>query len=181
MAANISNIDLSKILPPVPTTAQGQNKSLSLGASSQIKASSINFSVKNNPTALILQSAMEKINAMFSPHIGDGVLQKAIESGQDMSPKATAESILSFATQLIGRSEAAQADLPIKEQRSRTQLFQNVQNGIEKGFEQARSILDGMQALNGKTNETVDSTYTYVQQGLIDLAALLELQPPTQT
>jgi len=177
MAIGISNIDLSKLLPPA--TAQGQNKNLSLGASSAINASSVDFSVKNNPTALILQSAMEKINAMFAPHLGDGALQKAIESGEDMSPKATAESILSFATQLIGRAEAAQAELPLKEQRSRTRLFQNVQSGIEKGFEQARSILEGMQALNGNTKKTVDSTYSHVQQGLVDLSVLLNLPPST--
>jgi len=177
MAAGISNIDLSKLLPPAALKTQGQNKSILLGASSQINVSSIDFSVKNDPTALIIQSAMEKINAMFAPYIGDGVLQKAMKSGQDMSPKATADSILSFATQLIGRAEAAQIDLPIKEQRSREHLFLNVQMGISNGFEQARSILEGMQALNGKTKETVNRTDLYVQQGLTDLAAALGLGP----
>jgi len=177
MASGISNIDLSKLLPPATAKAQAQNKSISVLTSSRINVSSVDFSVKNDPTALILQSAMDKINAMFAPHLGDGALQKAIESGQDMSPKATAESILSFATQLIGRAEAAQTNLPIKEQRSRERLFLNVQVGISNGFEQARSILEGMQALNGKTKETVKSTETYVQQGLADLAAALDLRP----
>ncbi|MDQ6969247.1 MAG: DUF5610 domain-containing protein [Mariprofundus sp.] len=180
MASGISNIDLSKLLPPTTTGSQKQNNNIALTSSRPISASSIDFSVKNNPTALILQSALEKINAQFAPYIGDGALQKAIDSGQDMSPKGVADSILSFATQLIGRAEAAQADLPINEQRSRERLFQHVQSGIETGFKQANSILESMQALSGKTKDSVNSTYDYVQQGLIDLAALLDLSPVTK-
>ncbi len=176
MASGISNIDLSKLLPPATIGAQ-QNKNAPLGISQTPRAvSSTDFSAKNDPTALILQSAMEKINAQFAPYLGDGAIKKAIESGQDMSPKATAQSILSFATQMIGRAEAAQADLPIQEQRSRQRLFQNVQTGIETGFAQARNILESMQALHGKTKDSVDSTYTYVQQGLIDLSIRLHMQ-----
>jgi len=59
MAAGISNIDLSKLLPPAALKTQGQNKSILLGASSQINVSYTDFSVKNDPTALIIQSAME--------------------------------------------------------------------------------------------------------------------------
>ncbi len=180
MSSGISNIDLSKLLPPATTGAQ-KNNNVSLTGSLPIRAvSSIDFSARNDPTALILQSALEKINAQFAPYLGDGAIKKAIESGQDMSPKATAERILSFATQIIGRAEAAQADVPLNEQRSKARLFQNVQSGIEKGFAQARDILESMQTLNGKTKQSVDDTYAYVQQGLIDLSALLDLQPLTQ-
>ncbi len=184
MALTISSLNLSKLMA-FEQQAQiqsnpAQGNSLRSTSLTQVDASSVTFSAKNDPTALILQSAMEKINEMFAPHIGDGTLQKAIESGQDMSPKATAERILSFATQLIGRAEADQADLPLKEQRSRARLFQNIQTGVERGFEQARSILDGMQVLDGPVKETVNSTYAYTQQGLQDLAKLLGLQAVSQ-
>ncbi len=142
--------------------------------------SRMNFNAKNNPTVLILQAAMEKINEMFSPYLGDSEVQRAADSRQDMSPEATAERILSFATQLIGRAENAQVDLPPDEQRSREQLFNNVQVGIERGFEQSRGILEGLQALNGGVKESVDDTYSRVQQGLSELALLLGLLPPGQ-
>jgi len=179
MASDISNINLSKLLPIMTNTSK-PNAANVLSNISKADPSSMDFSVKNDPTALILQSAMEKINAQFAPYIGDGALQKAIDSGQDMSPKGVADSILSFATQLIGRAEAAQVGQPSEQQRSREQLFQNVQTGVETGFKQASNILESMKALNGKTKETVNSTYDYVQQGLVDLATLLGLQSSTK-
>ncbi|MDX8405310.1 MAG: DUF5610 domain-containing protein [Mariprofundus sp.] len=137
----------------------------------------INIGAKNNPTELILKSAMEKINEVFKPYLGDGAINNAVESGQDMSPKATADSIISFATQLIGKTETLQADLPTAEQSSRQQLFKNVQTGIERGFTQARDILESMQALQGGTKETVDATHARVQEGLSNLALMLGMQP----
>ena len=118
---------------------------------------------------------------MFTPYLGDSAIQRAAESGQSMSPEATAERIISFATQLIGRVEGAQADLPPAEQSSRVELFNNLQVGIERGFEQARDILESMQALNGNVKESVDSTYGRVQEGLSDLAQLLGLLPSGKT
>lgn len=139
--------------------------------------SRLSINAINNPTELILKSAMEQISAMFAPEIGDNAIKHAVESGQNMSPEATADRIISFATRLIGRAEAAQADMSPEEQRSREQLFNNIQVGIEKGFEQARDILEGLQALNGDVKVTVDDTYGQVQNRLSDLATLLGLQP----
>ncbi|GAV19152.1 hypothetical protein MMIC_P0081 [Mariprofundus micogutta] len=144
-------------------------------------ASQMSFSVKNNPAELILQAAMEKINEMFAPHLGDGAVEQAAASGMDMSPEATAERILSFATHIFARAENDQVDLPVDEQRSRERLFDNIRVGIERGFEQAREILGGMDALEGDVKETVDATYEHVQQGLNDLAQLLGLLSPDHT
>jgi len=155
-----------------------QNKSASPAWLKQATFESrISISVVKNPTELILQSAMEKINEMFAPHLGEGVLEKAVNSGLDISPEATAERILSFATQLIGRAESEQIDLSIDERRSRAQLFENIQIGIERGFEQARGILEGLSVLNEDVKETVDSTYDAVQKGLQNLSTLLGLLP----
>jgi hypothetical protein len=139
------------------------------------------FSSAKNPTQLILQSAMDKINEVFAPYLGDHALERAGDSGMDFSPKATADRIMSFANHLIGRTEIEQIDLPAEEQRSREQLFNNVKLGIENGFAQSRDILESMQALHGGTKETVDQTYDYVQQGLSELSKLLGLLPPEQT
>jgi len=163
----------------LPQSTEARNKAAHSASPQMEQPPGIN--AKNNPTELILQAAMEKINEIFSPHLGDGAVGRAVESGQDMSPEATADRILSFATQIIGRVESQQADLPADEQRSREQLFNNIQLGIERGFEQARGILDGLQALNGETVEGVDATYAHVQSGLSKLALLLGLEAPEQT
>ncbi|NWF38621.1 hypothetical protein F3F96_05695 [Mariprofundus sp. NF] len=165
----------------LPQKAAPQGRAAALPESVQAKLDSrMSLNAANNPTELILQAAQEKINEMFKPYLGDGAVQRAVDSGVDMSPEATAERIISFATQLIGRAENAQIDLPADEQRSREQLFNNVQVGIERGFEQARDILEGLQALNGGVKDTVDTTYSRVQEGLSNLALLLGLSPPEQ-
>jgi len=177
MALPIQGINSGNVLFQAPKTAYQNRADVPAGFPSAAIGSQVNISAIKNPTELILQSAMEKINEMFAPYLGEGAIGKAVESGMDMSPKATAERILSFATQLIGRVEVQQADLPVEEQRSREQLFNNLQSGIEKGFEQARGILEGLQALNGGVKETVDNTYDLVQQGLNELSILLGLLP----
>jgi len=171
-------------MPPQQTTlfsqkGQAQHKPVVPSGLAQ-PGNQVGSSAINNPTELILQAAMEKINEMFTPYLGDGAVERTVDSGQDMSAEATAERILSFASRIISRVESEQADLPVEEQSSREQLFNNIKVGIEKGFEQARDILEGLQALNGETKETVDSTYDHVQAGLSNLALLLGLEPPEQ-
>ena len=134
-----------------------------------------------NPTELILQAAMDKINEVFKPYLGDGATEHAVTSNMDLSPRGTANHIMGFANHLIGKAELEQMDLPPEQQRSRAQLFQNIQTGIENGFAQAREILENIQALNGETKEKVDTTYQFVQEGLSELSKLLGLLPPEQT
>jgi len=167
------------LLPQKSVAAQGTSAALPEAVQAKLE-SRMSLNAVNSPTELILQAAQEKINEMFKPYLGDGAVQRAVDSGLDMSPEATAERILSFATQIIGRAEANQADLPADQQRSREQLFNNVKIGVERGFEQARDILEGLQALEGSVKETVDTTYSRVQEGLSELALLLGLSPPEQ-
>jgi len=178
MAITIPGVQSSNAILFAPK-ADAHHRAADPSASHQI-GSQTSFSVKDNPTELILRAAMEKINEMFAPHIGDGAIEQAVQSGMDMSPEATANRILSFANLIIGRAENEQVDLPVEQQRSREQLFDNIKVGIERGFEQARGILEGMQALEGNVEETVDATYDYVQLGLDNLAQLLGLSPPDQ-
>ncbi|NWF37399.1 DUF5610 domain-containing protein [Mariprofundus sp. KV] len=164
------------LLPQKGVAEQG--KASALPAAVQAKLDNrMSLNAANNPTALILQAAQEKINEMFKPYLGDGAVQRAVDSDLDMSPEATAERIISFATRLIGSAENVQSELPVDEQRSREQLFNNVKIGVERGFEQARDILESMKALEGGVKETVDTTYSRVQEGLSDLALLLGLSP----
>lgn len=126
-------------------------------------------------TGLILQRAMARIEELFAPHLPEGAIKKAVDSGLDTSPEATAKRIVSFAAQLIGRAEATQADLPVSEQRSRLQLFENVRTGMERGFADARAILDALKVLNGAIEETVNTTHDLARQQLSDLASNLGL------
>ena len=135
------------------------------------------FSATKNPVSVILQSIMDKVDEVFTPYLGEHGVEKAIDSEIAMSPQTAAGHIISFANHLIGKAEIAQLDLPLEEQQTREQLFRHVQRGIEQGFGQARTILEGIDALHGETLDTVANTYALVQQGLVELSAMLGLFP----
>ena len=159
-----------------PSTAAKHAQHAKLTNNKQITIGAV-----DEPTKLILQSAMDKINEVFKPYLGDGAVERAVSSNMDYSPKGTAERIMSFAIHLVGRVEKEQQDYPVEQQRSREQLLGNIRLGIDNGFTQSRDILESMQALHGTTKETVDATYDFVQQGLSEFTALLGILPSNQT
>jgi hypothetical protein len=79
----------------------------------------------------------------------------------DYSPAKVAERILGFVGGHMARAAAEGADS--------AQLQKNLQqfrDGVEKGFADARKILDGLGVLNGKVAADIDDTYARIQDGL---------------
>ena len=83
------------------------------------------------------------------------------DKGQDFSPDKVAERVLGFVEQRLQSEAAAGADMSKLEG-----LLAQARKGIEKGFEEARKILDGMGVLKGKVADDIDSTYDKIQDGL---------------
>jgi hypothetical protein len=79
----------------------------------------------------------------------------------DYSPAKVAERILGFVGGHLARAAADGAD---SEQQSKN--LQQFRKGVEKGFADARKILDGLGVLNGQVAANVDDTYQRIQQGL---------------
>jgi hypothetical protein len=46
-----------------------------------------------------------------------------------------------------------------------------IKGGIEKGFKEARDILEGLQVLGGDVAANIDKTYELVMKGLDDFVA----------
>lgn len=85
-------------------------------------------------------------------------------SRDDYTPEKVAGRIIGFIEQRLQTEAAAGAD-PAKLDKLLTQA----REGVEKGFVEARKILDGMGALKGQVAGDIDDTYKRIQDGLGDL------------
>jgi uncharacterized protein YukE len=90
-------------------------------------------------------------------------LQAGALSGkqEDFTPDKVAERVLGSIEQRL-RSEAAAGADPARLE----SLLSQAREGVEKGFAEAREILDGMGALQGQVAEDIDATYAKIQEGL---------------
>lgn len=141
--------------------AQGQQlkNAAILEAQEQVALSS-----GNKPMALLYRTALEAINEELAPALGETAVQDIASSDVDYSPEATAGRIVDFATQFFGVYQQQNSDMAYEDQLSG---FMDVIGGaIDKGFGEARDILDKLQVLSGDIASTVDTTYDWVQQGL---------------
>ncbi|QMV65446.1 DUF5610 domain-containing protein [Pseudomonas berkeleyensis] len=85
-------------------------------------------------------------------------------SRDDYTPEKVAGRILGFIEQRLQSEAAAGAD-PAKLDKLLTQA----REGVEKGFAEARKILDGMGVLKGQVAGDIDDTYKRIQDGFGDL------------
>ena len=79
----------------------------------------------------------------------------------DYTPDKVAGRILGFIEQRL-QGEAAMGADPAKLQ----SLLSQAREGVEKGFGDARKILDGLGVLSGKIASDIDDTYSRIQDGL---------------
>lgn len=82
----------------------------------------------------------------------------------DFSPEKVADRVLGFIEQRL-KSEAASGANPEKLQK----LLDQARSGVEKGFDEARKILDGMGLLKDKVATDIDDTFQRIQQGFAGL------------
>lgn len=82
----------------------------------------------------------------------------------DYTPEKVAGRILSFIEQRLQSEQAAGADTGKLQK-----LLDQARSGVEKGFAEARKILDGMGVLQGKVASDIDDTYQKIQDGFSDL------------
>lgn len=83
----------------------------------------------------------------------------------DYSPEKVAGRILGFIEQRLQSEQAAGADTGKLQK-----LLDQAREGVEKGFGEARKILDGMGVLQGKVASDIDDTYQKIQNGFSDLS-----------
>ncbi|MFB4370477.1 MULTISPECIES: DUF5610 domain-containing protein [unclassified Pseudomonas] len=92
----------------------------------------------------------------------------------DFSPEKVADRVMGFVEQRL-KSEAASGASPEKLQ----QLLDQARSGVQKGFDEARKILDGMGVLKDKIASDIDDTFKRIQQGFAGLDKLYGSAPRT--
>ena len=158
--------DQSKLTP-----AQQQQASLKV---SILKSTQASIGVKDQPLSLLLNTAIDKLNEILAPELGDDAIQKAADSGLDVSPEATAERIVSLSTALYSAYKEQ------KPEEAETQVLENfmstIGSGIEKGFNEARDILEALEVLEGKVASDINETYKLVQNKLSAFETMMKEQ-----
>lgn len=163
---------------PVQSGLQPKQVQPSESAKTQLNVSivqstmEVSISAKNETMRLLLKSVVVNINEAFKPYLGENAIANpatgmdASQPSQDYSPEATADRIVSLATNLL---DAFKSQHPGEAQTAVVDHFlQTIKQGIDQGFKEARGILQGLGVLQGDTASNIDKTYELVQQKLND-------------
>lgn len=146
----------------------------------------LNQTILDNQLSLSLKSDNKAMNLLYRA-ISDAVEKRFAEQdnsstsdevngtendataayqNEDTSPQATADRIVSFATNFYGAFRERNPDL--NDEQSMEQFLVHIGGGIDKGFADARNILTGLKKLEGKVADDIDETYGLIQKGLQD-------------
>ncbi|MCM2681324.1 DUF5610 domain-containing protein [Echinimonas agarilytica] len=133
---------------------------------SAIMEAQLQVSIKsgNEPMSLLYKTALEAINAELEPTLGPNAAQSTYDSDLDVSPEATADRIVKGSTAFFDAFRGQNPQL--NDEDAMTEFMSVIGGGIEKGFEEARDILDSLAVLEGDIKTNIDSTYDSVQSGL---------------
>ena len=157
--ARQSSAQASRASRQEPITEASLRNDLNVG----ILQASMEVSIRagDQSQALLFRSAIEGINEALAPFLGPDAIQNAM--GQDNSAEATAERIVSMSTAFF---EAYAARRPDDDPETVLRDFMGViRGGFEKGFGEARDILDGLGVFNGAVEADVTKTRELVLQG----------------
>jgi len=124
----------------------------------------VSIAAGDKSMALLYRAAIETINEQLAPTMGDNSVQKSLASGVDYSPEATADRIVSFATQFYSVYQQQNPSMGPDEQVD--SFMQKMGDAIDQGFKEASEILSGLKVLEGDIAADVDKTYELIQQGL---------------
>ena len=159
-----------------PTSAQKQKASLN---ASLVKATQVSIGAKDQSLALLLNTAIDKINEVLMPELGEDAIKKVVDSGLDVSPEATAERIVSLSTAFY--SAYKEQNPEEGDSVSLENFLDTIESGIDKGFESARDILESMKVLEGDIASNIDETYNLVQDKLAAFKTMLMEQGVKQS
>jgi len=132
----------------------------------------VSIGFKERPLALLLSSILDKINEFIAADLDEETVQKAYDSGLDVSPEATAERIVSLSTGFFEAFKKQHAGEDESEVRQK--FMDTIGKGIERGFAEAREILDGLGVLEGDIANSIDQTHSLIQDGLANFRSQFE-------
>lgn len=150
------------------TPAQQQKESYNV---SILESAAVIIGVKDDPLALVLSSAIERINEFLSPELGDNAIQKGAESGLDFSPESTSERIVGLSTAYYGEFKerhSSEDELVVL-----SNFVESISSGIDQGFAEARDILEGLDVLQGEISRSINQTFELVTEKLLAFESVI--------
>ncbi|MBL4794154.1 MAG: DUF5610 domain-containing protein [Pseudomonadales bacterium] len=142
-----------------------QDKEIIATLSTPVDGSSdVNISAGSEAMNLLYKAAIEGINDALKPSVGENAIQKAMDKGVDVSPEATAERIVNMSTAFYEAYKEQHAGED--EEDILNGFIDTIASGIEQGFTEAKTILEGLGVLEGSIEENIQTTYELVMQGL---------------
>jgi hypothetical protein len=162
---------------------QVDNASPAAKAKAQLNASivqaslTVSISAGNEPMSLVYQSALTGINEALKADFGEDAIQQA--ASQDNTPEGTASRIVALSTAFY---DAFKQQNPEQDSDTSLQNFMDtISSGVEKGFKEARDILQGLGVLGGDIAANIDKTYELVQKGYADFKASIQGSADSET
>lgn len=126
----------------------------------------VSLNSDNESLRLLYKAAIEGINEALEPTMGKNAAQKIYDSNVDTSPEATADRIVSFATNFYELyKEANPAET---EEETLTNFMNEIMSGVDRGFSEAKDLLTGLQVFEGKVERDANDTYDLIKQGFED-------------
>lgn len=108
----------------------------------------------------------DRINSAFREAGVEINIREVEKQNQDTSPEATARRIVDFATGFLGVYAENHAKDGQTEQLDG--FMSLIRDAIDKGFADARDILNGIADISGPVSDNIDKTYDLTQKGLDD-------------
>lgn len=123
----------------------------------------VSLNSDNEPLKLLYKAALEGINEALQPTMGENAAQKIYDSGVDTGPEATADRIVSFATNFYELYKEAN---PGEDEEETLNNFLNIiMKGVDTGFDEAKDLLTGLKVFDGKIESDANETYDLIKQG----------------
>jgi hypothetical protein len=124
-------------------------------------ASEVTLSSGNQPLHLLYRSAIDSLNKILAPELGDGAIERAAENPDEFTPENTAERITSFALSFYSAYQRQHPEM--QEEESVNSFISLMTGAVERGINEARDILDGLGVLEGEIGENIDKTLELIQ------------------
>lgn len=189
MSISISSSPAAQSIPPAAVDAAqaasktGETSSPSRQAKAQLNVSilqasmEVSIGAKNDALSLMYKTAIDNLNTVLKPELGDNAIENA--ANQDNTPEGTAGRIVSLSTGLL---DAFKKNHPGEDSAGVVKIFMDtVRSGFEKGFKEAKDILQGMKVLEGDVASNISKTYDLVIKGYSDFESAQNAQIAAQS
>jgi len=124
----------------------------------------VSLNAGDESLTLLYKTALNAINEVLDPKLETKPVQISYDEQLDVSPKATAERIVSLSTGFFNAFQQQNKNLTQEE--SLEKFMSVIGGGIDQGFKDAREILESLSVLEGRIASDIDVTYDLVQKGL---------------